>query len=65
MNALGTGGWLVIGIVLILLGWLLQSGIVAFLLGIMGWILIVLGIIAVVAGIVGLVNGKKGGAGSY
>ena len=65
MNALGKGAWLVIGIILILLGWLLQSGFIAFLLGIMGWILIVLGIIAVVLGVVGMVTGKKGGAGSY
>ncbi len=60
MDKLGAGGWIVVGIALILLGWLVQSGIVAFLLNIIGWVIGIGGVIAIILGGFSLITGKKG-----
>lgn len=60
MDKLGAGGWIVVGIGLILLGWLVQSGIVEFLLNIIGWIIGIGGVIAIILGGFSLILGKKG-----
>ncbi len=65
MDKLGAGGWIVVGIALILLGWLVQSGIVEFLLNIIGWIIGIGGVIAIILGGVSLITGKKGRAGGF
>ncbi len=65
MDKLGAGGWIVVGIALILLGWLVQSGIVAFLLNIIGWIIGIGGVIAIILGGFSLILGKKGRAGGF
>ena len=65
MNALGTGGWLVVGIALLVIGWLLQSNLIEAILDIFGIILIVVGLIAIVIGVISIFTGKKSGAGSY
>lgn len=59
MDKLGAGGWIVVGIGLILLGWLVQSGIVEFLLNIIGWIIGIGGVIAIILGGFSLILGKK------
>jgi len=60
LDKLGAGGWIVVGIGLILLGWLVQSGIVEFLLNIIGWIIGIGGVIAIILGGFSLILGKKG-----
>ena len=65
MDKLGAGGWIVVGIALILLGWLVQSGIVAFLLNIIGWVIGIGGVIAIILGGFGLIFGKKGRSGGF
>jgi sulfite exporter TauE/SafE len=59
MGNFGTGGWLVIGIILVVLGWLLKSNIFELLLDIAGWILIIIGIIAVVMGLINMITGGR------
>jgi putative flippase GtrA len=60
MGKLGGGGIIVIGIVAIILGFLIKSGLVESLLDIIGWTLIVAGIIAAVAGLVNMFSGNNG-----
>ena len=65
MDKFGAGGWIVVGIALILLGWLVQSGIVQFLLNIIGWLIGIAGVIALILGGFGLIFGKKGRSGGF
>ncbi len=65
MNLFGSGGGIVIGIALVILGFLLKSRLVEFLLDIIGWAIIIVGVIAIIAGGVSLITGKKGRAGSF
>ena len=65
MDKFGAGGWIVVGIALILLGWLVQSGIVQFLLNIIGWLIGIAGVIAIILGGFGLIFGKKGRSGGF
>ena len=65
MDKLGAGGWIVVGIGLILLGWLVQSGIVEFLLNIIGWIIGIGGVSAIILGGFRLILAKKGRAGTF
>lgn len=60
-----SGGWIGIGIILIIFGFLLQSNVFALLLDIGGWIIAILGVIAIVLGLVGLIAGNKRGRGGY
>ena len=65
MQKAGAGGWILVGIALIVLGWLLQSGLVKILLDIAGWIFIIMGVIAIILAGFSLISGKKGGAGGF
>ncbi len=65
MGMFGSGGGIVIGIALVVLGLLLKSRLVEFLLDIIGWAIIIVGIIAIIAGGVSLITGKKRGAGGF
>ncbi len=65
MEKFSAGGWILVGIALIVLGWLVQSGIVAFLLNIIGWIIGICGVIAIILGGFSLITGKKGGSGGF
>ena len=65
MKILGSGSGIVIGIALVILGLLLKSNLVEFLLDFIGWAIIIVGIIAIIAGGVSLISGKKGRAGNY
>ena len=65
MGFLGKSSWLVMGAILLVLGLLLRSGLIQWLLNLMGTILIIVGIIAVIVGLVGLLTGKKGGSGAF
>lgn len=63
MDKLGGFGLIVVGLALVLLGWLVQSGIVEFLLDIIGVVIIIGGAVVGIIGIVKLFTG--GGGGSY
>ena len=65
MDKFSAGGWIVVGIALIVLGWLLQSGIVEFLLDIAGIIIIIMGVIAIILAGFSLISGKKRRAGGF
>lgn len=65
MGMFGTGGTIVIGIILIVLGFLLQSNFLKFLLDIVGWLIVIVGIIVTVVGVIGMITGKKRGAGGF
>ncbi len=65
MGMLGKGGGIVIGLILVVTGFLLMSGLIEWLLDMMGWILIFVGIITLVVSLVGLVSGGKGRSRGY
>ena len=65
MDKFGAGGWIVVGLALIVFGYLLQSGLVEFLLDIVGWIIIIGGVIAIILGGVSLITGNKGRSGGF
>ena len=58
MGLFGAGGWLVLGVILIIVGFLLKSRIVELILDLMGWILIIVGVIAVIVALVTMITGK-------
>ena len=62
MGILGKGGLVIIGGILLVVGFLLQSNLIEWLLDLMGTVLIVIGIIVVIIGLVSMVVGRKGGA---
>ena len=59
MGMLGKSGWVGIGIIFLVVGILLRSGLIQWLLDLMGLILIVVGVIAVIAGLSGMITGKN------
>jgi hypothetical protein len=61
MTKAGGGGLLVAGIFLVILGILIQSAIIEWLLDIIGFIVIVGGAIIGVTGLVKMVSGNRGG----
>ncbi len=65
MDKFGAGGWIVVGIALLVLGWLLKSNLLEAILDIVGWIIIIIGVIAIILGGVSLITGKKGGSGNF
>ena len=65
MGLFGKGGSLVLGVILIIVGFLLKSRIVEALLDLMGWILIIVGVIAVIVALVTMVTGKGRRSGNY
>ena len=58
LNKLGGGGLILIAVFLVLLGAILRSGIIAWLIEIMGLLLIVLGVILGIIGVIYLVSGR-------
>ena len=65
MGLFSKGGLVFIGGILVVVGFLLQSRLIEWLLDVMGLILIIVGIIVVVVGLVSLATGRKGGSSSY
>ena len=65
MKMFGSGGGIVVGIALVILGLLLKSRLVEVLLDFIGWAIIIVGIIAIIAGGVSLFSGKRGRAGNF
>ena len=65
MKMFGSGGGIVIGIALVILGLLLKSSLVEILLDFIGWSIIIMGIIAIIAGGVSLFSGKRGRASNF
>ena len=59
MGLFGKGGMVALGVILLVVGILLRSGLIQWLLDLMGLILIVVGVITVIVGLVGLITGKK------
>ena len=56
---MSNGGMVGAGILLILLGFILISGILAFLLKVIGTVALIAGIIVGVIGLVGMIRGKE------
>ncbi len=65
MDKFGAGGWIVVGIALIVLGWLLKSNLLEAVLDIVGVITRIVGVIAVILGGVSLITGKKDRSGGF
>jgi hypothetical protein len=58
MGKLGGGGLLVIGIVVIIIGWLIRSNLLEWLLDIIGFVIIAGGIIVAVVGLIQMFSNK-------
>ena len=58
MGMFGAGGWLVFGIILLVLGLLMRSALFQWLIDAMGFILIVVGIIAIIVALVTMITGR-------
>lgn len=58
MGKLGGGGLLVIGIVVIIIGWLIRSNLLEWLLDIIGFVIIAGGIITAVVGLIQMFSNK-------
>lgn len=58
---MGNGGMIAIGIVLIVLGLLLQSDLLNFLLDVMGIVVIIGGVVVGVIGLVGMIRSSNRG----
>lgn len=56
---MSNGGMVGAGILLILLGFILISGILAFLLKVIGTVALIAGVIVGVIGLVGMIRGKE------
>jgi len=65
MDKFGSGGWIVVGIALIVLGWLLKSNLLEAVLDIVGVIIMIGGVIAIILGGFSLISGKKGRSGGF
>ena len=65
MGLFGAGGWLVFGIILLVLGLLMRSALFQWLIDAMGFILIIVGIIAVIVALVTMITGKGRRSGNY
>ena len=50
--------WFVAGIILIVLGLLIQSSLFKWLLEFIGWILVIIGIIAIIIAVVSMFSGR-------
>ena len=59
MNRFGGGGLILLAIILVVVGIMVQSDIVEWLLNVIGTIFIVAGVIAGVVGLIGLFTGGK------
>ncbi|MBQ12764.1 MAG: hypothetical protein CMJ45_14595 [Planctomyces sp.] len=59
MGVLGKSGWVGIGLILLVAGILLKTGLIQWLLDLMGVLLIIAGVIITIVGLVGLITGKK------
>ncbi len=58
MGRSGGGMWFVVGIILIVLGLLIQSSLFKWLLEFIGWILVIIGIIAIIIAVVSMFSGR-------
>ena len=65
MNKLGGGGLLVAGIILVLLGALIQSDLLAWLLDVIGFVIVAAGVILGIVGLVKMFSGSKSGASDF
>ena len=64
MGKLGGGGMIVAGLVLVILGFLVKSGLVEWLLDIIGIVIIIGGAVVGIVGLIRLFGGGGGGSSS-
>lgn len=62
---MGNAGTLIVGIILVILGAFLLTGIVDFLIDMMGWIVLIIGVLLIVFGLFHLFAGGKKGESGY
>ncbi len=65
MRKTGGFGLLVIGVFLVIVGWLVQSNILEWLLDIIGVVIIIGGVIVGIIGIVKMFSGGNGGSDDF
>lgn len=65
MRKMGGFGILFIGVSLVIVGWLVQSNILEWLLDVIGVIIIVAGVILGIVGIVKMFSGGDGGSSDF
>ena len=65
MRKIGGFGFLVIGVSLVIVGWLVQSNILEWLLDVIGVIIIIGGVILGIVGIVKMFSGGDGGSSDF
>jgi hypothetical protein len=65
MNKLGGSGLIVAGIFLVVLGWLIRSNILEWLLDILGFVVIAAGVIVGIIGLIKTFSGGKSGSSEY
>jgi len=65
MGKLGGGSLFIVGILVVILGAFIQSGIVETLLNIAGFLIIAIGVIAAIVGLVQMLSGDKQGSSDF
>ena len=60
MEFLGKSGWILGGVILLVVGVILKTGLIQWVLDLLGLALIIIGAIALVIGIISLFTGKSG-----
>ena len=65
MNKVGGGGLVLAGILIIVLGWLIQSSILEWLLEITGFVVIAGGVIVGVVGLIKMLSGDGSGQSEF
>ena len=65
MGLFGTGGWLGLGVILIIIGFIIKSDFIEGALELMGWILIIVGVIAAIVALVNMITGRGRRSGNY
>ena len=65
MVNVGNIGTFGIGIILLVLGFILKSRLIEWLLDLSGWVLMIIGIILVIVSVIQFFTGSKGSASDY
>ena len=65
MGKLGGGSLFIVGILIVIFGAFIQSGIVEALLNIAGLLIIAIGVIAAIVGLVQMLSGDKQGSSDF
>ena len=65
MRKAGGGGILLVGILLVVMGWVLRGGLIDWLIDATGLLLIVIGIVIGIVGLIQMLSGGKGRSADY